>query len=78
LPAKNTAELADFPTLYVRCQGQGISFASSTNQLQLSLYMRLAPGFTLGKIPFKLLSINEYDLFVMRNLISFHFRAPRL
>jgi len=54
LPAKNTAELADGPTLYMRCQGQGISFASSTNQLQLSLYMRLAPGFTLGKITYKL------------------------
>jgi len=45
-PLNYPAELADGPTLYVRCQGQGICFVSSTNQIQLSLYTRLAPGLT--------------------------------
>jgi hypothetical protein len=46
-PAKNPVELADGPNLYVTCQGQGICFVSSTNQLSLSLYNRLASGLPL-------------------------------
>lgn len=34
----------------MRYQWQGICFIPSTNYIQLSLYMRLAPGFTTGKI----------------------------
>jgi hypothetical protein len=32
---------------YMRCQGEGICSVSSTNQLSLLLYKRLAPGVLL-------------------------------
>ena len=38
---KNLPELAERPTLYVRCHGQGICFLSSANPLSVWLYKRL-------------------------------------
>jgi len=40
--ARNIAELANEPTLYVPLQGRGVGFLSSANTLPPSLYKRLA------------------------------------
>jgi hypothetical protein len=41
---KQLVRLADVPTVYVSCQGQGICRVSRTNPLSLSVYGRLAPS----------------------------------
>ena len=46
-PVRSLAELAGGPTLYMSCQGEGISTVPSANPISLSLCKRLAPNLAL-------------------------------